>query len=111
MTEGLKVKCPNCKQTYHVTTDKFNPIVLPTGGMVKLLKKYIKLKWSAFANGMQANDATNYAGMRCPSCQGALCVKNRLVIIPNLNPCQCTICGKICKTPRGMIQHKELAHA
>ena len=27
--EGLKVKCPNCKRTDFVTTDKYNPDVQP----------------------------------------------------------------------------------
>ena len=112
----MKIKCPNCKQIYHETTDKFDPTVLPTGDMVKLLGKYIRLKWSAFADGMQANNGTNYAGMRCPVCAASLCVKNRLVVVPepdtpDTNIYECDICKNLFKTKHALKMHKRWKHA
>lgn len=80
--EGLKVKCPNCKRTDFVTTDKYNPDVQPNGSMVKCLLPY-HIDWLC-------SSATYAAQMTCPECTCQLAPYGRLTVIetvpnPNIN--------------------------
>lgn len=108
----MKIKCPNCRGIFHSVTDKYNPDVLPNGSMIKLLDKYAKLHWSAFADGLGAHLGTAYSSMRCPSCTASMLIKNRLVVIPepeaeieNIPEFKCDVCGKVCKSKLGLLSH------
>ena len=77
--EGLKVKCPNCKRTDFVTTDKYNPDVQPNGSMVLCTLPY-HIDWLC-------SSATYAAQMTCPECTCQLAPYGRLtVIIPQPPP-------------------------
>jgi len=94
---GLRVKCPNCRGIFHSLTDKYRSDVLPNGSMVQLVEPYLRQKWSAFADGLQAHAGTAYSSMRCPSCTASMLVKNRLVVIPepeDVPEFKCDVCGK-----------------
>lgn len=73
-TEGLRVKCPNCKRVYFLTTEKFNPDITPNGSMVKPLVKY-QIDWLC-------SRVTSVAEMTCPECLAQLAPKGRLHVIP-----------------------------
>ena len=77
--EGPKVKCPNCKRTDFVTTDKYNPDVQPNGSMVLCTLPY-HIDWLC-------SSATYAAQMTCPECTCQLAPYGRLtVIIPQPSP-------------------------
>ena len=105
----LKIKCQNCKGVYHSISDKYDPNILPNGSMVRLLEKYEKLHWSAFADGLKACKGTAYSSLRCPSCSASMLIKNRLVVIPEPDPepeFVCDVCQKVCKSLLGLNSHK-----
>ena len=106
---GLKVKCPNCKGSFHILTDSYDPSILPNGSMVQLIEPYLRQKWSTFADGLGAHKGTAYSNMRCPSCSASMLVKNRLVVIPEPAPepeFVCDVCQKVCKSLLGLNSHK-----
>lgn len=71
--EGLKVKCPNCKRTDFITTDKFNPDVQPNGSMVKCLLPY-HIDWLC-------TSSTPAGQMTCPECTCQLAPYGRLTVV------------------------------
>lgn len=73
-TEGLRIKCPNCKRVFFSTTDKFDPDEKPNGSMVKPLVKY-QIDWLC-------SKVTSAAEMTCPECCAQLAPKGRLHVLP-----------------------------
>jgi len=73
---GLPVKCPNCKGSHFITTDKYDPDVSPNGSMVSLRKKYASwpLDWLC-------TSGTKAAELTCPECLGQLAHSGRLLVV------------------------------
>jgi len=96
MKQIFKVKCPNCKRTDFVTTDKYNPDVQPNGSMVKCLLPY-HIDWLC-------SSATYAAQMTCPECTCQLAPYGRLTVIPDMMvPEGAQIIDKPLPTPDGPI--------
>ena len=81
------VKCPGCCQSFHETTDKFNPDVQPNGSMVRLRDPWRKWGWSPFGD-VDSRDikfaetlCTLVSDMICPGCGSPLAPSGRLTII------------------------------
>ena len=127
--EGIKIKCPNCREICFETTEKFRPDVTVNGSMVRTLPR---ITWHI---DWLCSDVTPAAQMTCPMCDvGQLAPSGRLLLvdpppfkepeIPQVetpapveevapevkpeapNPLICDICGKECKNQLGLNSHK-----
>lgn len=74
-TEGLRIKCPNCKRVFFTTTSKFDPDEKPNGSMVKPLVRY-QIDWLC-------SKVTTAAEMTCPECCAQLAPNGRLYVLPH----------------------------
>jgi len=127
--QGIKIKCPNCREICFETTDKFRPDVTVNGSMVRTLPR---ITWHI---DWLCSDVTPAAQMTCPMCDvGQLAPSGRLLLvdpppfkepeIPQVetpapveevkpeakteapNPLICDVCGKECKNQLGLNSHK-----
>ena len=120
-TEGLRIKCPNCKRVFFTTTEAFVPDETPNGSMVKPLVKY-QIDWLC-------SKVTSAAEMTCPECCAQLAPSGRLTVVektimekeedfqkeieaiddvkPNIGQPAfiCEICGKELKTKLALAGH------
>jgi len=71
---GFDVKCPSCGGRYHETSKHFNDQLLPKGHMFFLKIKYRGFGWDAFPE----RDNIKLADLRCPWCDGAYLLHNRI---------------------------------
>lgn len=123
---GLHVKCPNCRQVYFRTTEKYDPDAPANGAMVVPTVKY-HLDWLQIS-------ATQAAEMCCPECLAPLAPKGKLWVIMAPGPAMespgipgpvspaelttpftsdgnppvefpCPTCGKVCKSQLGLNSH------
>jgi len=70
----VRVQCPLCKKRNFVLTDKYNPKVLPNGGMVKWVGPFPHIDW------LQAS-TTLWSSMTCPECCAMLAPSGRLTVV------------------------------
>ena len=115
--EGIKIKCPNCREICFETTEKFRPDVTVNGSMVRKLPR---ITWHI---DWLCSDVTPAAQMTCPMCDvGQLAPSGRLLLVdpPQVetpapveevapeapNPLICDVCGKKCKNQLGLNSHK-----
>ena len=81
------IRCPNCVQSFHETTEKFNPDVRPNGSMVRLRQPWRGWGWSPFGGEdgrdirFAESEATLCSDLRCPGCGSPLAPGGRLTII------------------------------
>ena len=127
--QGIKIKCPICREICFETTEKFRPDVTVNGSMVRTLPR---ITWHI---DWLCSDVTPAAQMTCPMCDvGQLAPSGRLMLvdpppfkepeIPQVetpapveevapeakpeaqNPLICDVCGKECKNQLGLNSHK-----
>ena len=74
--EGIKIKCPNCREICFETTEKFRPDVTVNGSMVRTLPR---ITWHI---DWLCSDVTPAAQMTCPMCDvGQLAPSGRLLLV------------------------------
>lgn len=74
--EGIKIKCPNCREICFETTEKFRPDVTVNGSMVRKLPR---ITWHI---DWLCSDVTPAAQMTCPMCDvGQLAPSGRLLLV------------------------------
>lgn len=78
--EALKVKCPNCGQIRHETTEHYQPDQTPKGHFVRLIDPWKKWGWNDFDDEGIAISTTVCSMMTCPGCSAPLAPKGRLRI-------------------------------
>jgi len=88
-----EIKCPNCCNCYHETTEKFDSDVSPNGSMVRLRDPWRKWGWCSFGDGedgrdtpVAETDCTLASDMLCPGCGSPLAPSGRLIIIEEQDP-------------------------
>ena len=81
----MRVKCPGCKQVLYETTDKYDPDVIPFGGMLRLLNPWRKWRWDTYGSGGNGQ-GFNYSQMECVKCGALLAPKKRLLIVSDETP-------------------------
>jgi len=81
------IKCPNCGQCFHETTEKFNPDIRPNGSMVRLRQPWRGWGWSPFGGEdgrdirFAESEATLCSDLRCPCCGSPLAPGGRLTTV------------------------------
>ena len=77
----MRVQCPKCKRkNTYTTTDKYNPDIMPHGGMVTLRNP--KHKGGMTFGTVKGTSSIGAAYMECCDCAGKLVVGNRLIVLP-----------------------------
>lgn len=110
--KGYVVKCPECKEYFHETTEEFDSEKTPHGGMFVLMKKFGPqgFNWSSFPN----NDGMGIGDLECPNCGAPYCgpagervtVERKMGQSPNV-AWVCPDCGKVLKSENGYHLHKK----
>jgi hypothetical protein len=81
----MRVQCPKCKRkNTYTTTDKYNPDIMPHGGMVTLRNP--KHKGGMTFGTVKGTSSIGAAFMECCDCAGKLVVGNRLIVLPEELP-------------------------
>lgn len=65
---GLDVQCPSCGQSYHSTTEHYNPDIDANPSMLELKEPYKSWGWTQFGN----DPGMGYGCLECPDCGAAL---------------------------------------
>ena len=78
--EGLKVKCTNCGQIRHETTEHYRPDQTPKGNFIRLIDPWKKWGWSCYDDEGEALSTTPCSLMTCPGCSAQLAPSGRLTI-------------------------------
>lgn len=78
--EGLRVKCTNCGQIRHETTEHYLPDQTPKGNFVRLIDPWKKWGWSTFDDEGNGISTTPCSLMTCPGCSAQLAPSGRLTI-------------------------------
>ncbi len=73
---GYDVICPQCRESYHETTDTYTPDTLAEPHMVRLKKRYQEQGWSTFSP-----HAYGYGCMECPDCGAAYAPSGHLTVV------------------------------
>lgn len=81
MTEGLKVKCSNCGQIRHETTEHYRPDQTPRGNFLRLIEPWSKWRWSCYDDEGEAISTTPAVMMSCPACSAPLVLNGKLNIV------------------------------
>lgn len=82
----MNIKCPQCRNMYHETTENFNPHVNPRGHMLRLKEPWRKWMWNVFFNSgrprhIDEGKETLHTQMFCPGCGAALAPSGRLFVV------------------------------
>jgi|GEM_PF-2654349 len=77
---GYDVICPQCRESYHETTDTYTPDTLAEPHMVRLKKRYQEQGWSTFSP-----HAYGYGCMECPDCGAAYAPSGHLTVVARLD--------------------------
>lgn len=78
---GLRVKCTNCGEVRHETTEHYNPDVTPKGNFVRLIEPWKKWRWNCFDDQGENTSTTSCSMMTCPGCAAALAPSGRLTVL------------------------------
>lgn len=73
---NLSVKCPGCTQSFHETTDKYNPDTMANPSMLKLKQKYISWGWE----DVPMDATAGFGCLECPECGYPLAPEGKLVV-------------------------------
>lgn len=74
--EAKDVICPGCGQSYHETTDVYDPDKYANAAMLRLKQRYREWGWEE----MIADPHSGYGCLVCPDCGGALAPSGKLRI-------------------------------
>jgi hypothetical protein len=81
----MRVQCPKCKRkNTYTTTDKYNPDIVPHGGMVTLRNP--RHKGGMTFGTVKGTSSIGAAFMECCDCGGMLVQGNRLIVLPEELP-------------------------
>ena len=82
--EGLKVKCTNCGQIRHETTEHYRPDQTPKGNFIRLIDPWKKWGWSCYDDEGEALSTTPCSLMTCPGCSAQLAPSGKLTIVSDI---------------------------
>ena len=68
------IVCPGCGQSYHTTTEQYDPNIDANPSMLKLKPKYISYGWES----LPSDPTMGYGCLECPDCGTALAPSGRL---------------------------------
>lgn len=74
--KGHDVICPGCRESYHETTDSYNPNKDANAGMLKLKDEYISYGWDQ----PPPDPTAGYGLLECPQCLAPLAPSGRLEV-------------------------------
>jgi len=74
--KGHDVICPGCAESYHETTETYNPNRDANAGMLKLKDEYISYGWDQ----PPPDPTAGYGFLECPNCNAPLAPSGRLEV-------------------------------
>lgn len=110
--------CPGCAESYHETTETYDPDVDANAGMLKLKDQYKSYGW----NEPPPDPTCGYGVLECPECEAPLAPSGRFKVREkepqaksgiNLDGLEadtkeiwiCSYCQKECKSKAGLVAH------
>ena len=75
--QAKDVKCPGCKQSFHETTDEYNPDTVANPSMLTLKAKYMEWGWE----NVPADATAGFGCLECPECGHPLAPNGKLEVI------------------------------
>ena len=70
------VICPGCGQSYHTTTDQYDPEIDANPAMLELKPRYVSYGWES----LPSDPTMGYGCIECPDCGSALAPSGRMTV-------------------------------